>query len=84
MEEILYLWGLEYSISQNFFCSFPLFEILRRNRESIEAGEQHDFILIDIFRTKDELEKYVHIWIEKIKSNIIYNDVYGTVRIKPN
>lgn len=84
MEEILNFWGLEYSISQNFFCSLPMREILIRNRESLNAGEQHDFILIDIFNTKDELEKYVNIWIEKVKSNIIYNDVYGTVRIKPS
>lgn len=82
MEEILNLWGLEYSISQNFFSSLPIYEILIRNKASLEMGEQHDFILIDIFKSKKELEDFVDIWIEKMKSNIIYNDIYGTVRIK--
>lgn len=75
-------WALEYSFNESTFFAAPLEEILSMNRRCFLEGWQHDFMILNLFETKEELEKYAEHIRGIVKRKILYTDIYARIRIK--
>lgn len=75
-------WALEYSFNNNSYAGLPLIEILKSNMENFKLGNQHDYSIIAIFRTKDELEEYFDQG-KIFSGRSLYEDMNGHLRTSP-
>jgi hypothetical protein len=75
-------WALEYSFNQNTFYAAPLNVVLNYNKECLVARTQHDFMMIEIFDSREKLDEYVELVHGIVEDSILYIDIYNNIQVK--